>query len=572
MTGPPRLALAGRRGARDLGQAGRGNRPGRGGAAPPGRAIADKELDKRAAAVAHAIFREIGEGVGPPAFRPVPGTGDHAGPYPAREPGRVPVGTRPEANPWWAMPAADRRPWRTCPAGPRMPWCWPPSWPWRSRSAGTAGVLVLDDPFLAMDRQREERALRMLQEFHLRHGWQIILLTKDAHLRDGMSRLFPELKVLDSPRLESARRRVTRLGSSGVQPGMTRPPSPVFLARSGGDSVFWYGICYYKATGRGASASNGCYPANEGAISMSDSFRTLPGLLKYIERNFKNDCAMGYKKARPMAEDLHRRIRRDRPPPVPGPGGHGPQARRQGGHRRGSIALLDHHGPGHPRRGRHQRAHVRQHRPGQPPIRDQGFGHAHPLRGIGGPAPGHEALLRQPGEGHRPARRHRGSQVHLLRRRSSSWGRPARPAIPGEYLRLSEGINEQDTATIIYTSGSTGIPKGRRAHPSQPGLPGPGRRQALSPGSRPRISIVSCLPLAHVFERMVGYYYLSTRLQRLLRRRGEEGRRCPAGNASHRGHLGPPPAGEGPCQVPGQRGAGHRPQAKLALAAWAPGP
>src|SRR5688500_10164793 len=29
---------------------------------------------------------------------------------------------------------------------------------------------------------------------------------------------------------------------------------------------------------------------------MSDLFRTLPGLLKYIERNYKNESAMGYRK------------------------------------------------------------------------------------------------------------------------------------------------------------------------------------------------------------------------------------------------------------------------------------
>src|SRR3989338_10590009 len=29
---------------------------------------------------------------------------------------------------------------------------------------------------------------------------------------------------------------------------------------------------------------------------MSETFRTLPGLLKYVERNFQNECALGYKK------------------------------------------------------------------------------------------------------------------------------------------------------------------------------------------------------------------------------------------------------------------------------------
>lgn len=80
---------------------------------------------------------------------------------------------------------------------------------------------------------------------------------------------------------------------------------------------------------------------------------------------------------------------------------------------------------------------------------------------------------------------------------------------PGEYLRLSEGINEQDTATIIYTSGSTGTPKGveltHRNLVTQ--VHGAAKRFPLDLG---KDSIVSCLPLAHVFERMVGYYYLSS--------------------------------------------------------------
>ncbi|MDQ3003007.1 MAG: long-chain fatty acid--CoA ligase [Fibrobacterota bacterium] len=80
---------------------------------------------------------------------------------------------------------------------------------------------------------------------------------------------------------------------------------------------------------------------------------------------------------------------------------------------------------------------------------------------------------------------------------------------PGEYMRLSEGINEQDTATLIYTSGSTGVPKGVElthrnlvfqvlaAH----------KRFPLDPATD---KILSCLPLAHVFERMVTYYYFFT--------------------------------------------------------------
>lgn len=80
---------------------------------------------------------------------------------------------------------------------------------------------------------------------------------------------------------------------------------------------------------------------------------------------------------------------------------------------------------------------------------------------------------------------------------------------PGEYMRLSEGINEQDTATLIYTSGSTGVPKGveltHRNLVFQVGAAH--KRFPLDPKTD---SIVSCLPLAHVFERMVTYYYFFT--------------------------------------------------------------
>ena len=82
-------------------------------------------------------------------------------------------------------------------------------------------------------------------------------------------------------------------------------------------------------------------------------------------------------------------------------------------------------------------------------------------------------------------------------------------AHPGEYVRLSEGINEQDTATLIYTSGSTGTPKGvtltHRNLVSQ--IQAAAKRFPLDPKGD---KILSCLPLAHVFERMVGYYYFYT--------------------------------------------------------------
>lgn len=59
------------------------------------------------------------------------------------------------------------------------------------------GILVLDDPFLAMDDERETRALRLLGDFHFRHGWQIILLTKESHLLEKAAALVPGAGILD---------------------------------------------------------------------------------------------------------------------------------------------------------------------------------------------------------------------------------------------------------------------------------------------------------------------------------------------------------------------------------------
>ncbi len=80
---------------------------------------------------------------------------------------------------------------------------------------------------------------------------------------------------------------------------------------------------------------------------------------------------------------------------------------------------------------------------------------------------------------------------------------------PGEWDAGSEAVRESDTATLIYTSGSTGIPKGveltHRNLVTQ--IHGAAIRFPLDPQAD---SALSCLPLAHVFERMVAYLYLST--------------------------------------------------------------
>ncbi len=59
------------------------------------------------------------------------------------------------------------------------------------------GLLVLDDPFLAMDDERETKAMEMLREFHVRHGWQIVLLTKSPPLAVKAEGIFPGLRRID---------------------------------------------------------------------------------------------------------------------------------------------------------------------------------------------------------------------------------------------------------------------------------------------------------------------------------------------------------------------------------------
>jgi len=81
--------------------------------------------------------------------------------------------------------------------------------------------------------------------------------------------------------------------------------------------------------------------------------------------------------------------------------------------------------------------------------------------------------------------------------------------LPELYYELVAKLKEEDLATIIYTSGSTGQPKGVPITHKNIVSQVLGAEQRF-PLDSAKDKALSCLPLAHVFERMVIYYYMST--------------------------------------------------------------
>lgn len=80
---------------------------------------------------------------------------------------------------------------------------------------------------------------------------------------------------------------------------------------------------------------------------------------------------------------------------------------------------------------------------------------------------------------------------------------------PNRYEELVSQGTAEDLCTIIYTSGSTGLPKGVELTQANliSQISGAATRFSLDPKQDVAISL---LPLAHIFERMVVYFYLTT--------------------------------------------------------------
>ncbi len=55
------------------------------------------------------------------------------------------------------------------------------SWRWEQ-----PGILVLDEPFHSLDRERIARTVELIIKFHREYGWQIVLFTKDEELANAL--------------------------------------------------------------------------------------------------------------------------------------------------------------------------------------------------------------------------------------------------------------------------------------------------------------------------------------------------------------------------------------------------
>lgn len=63
------------------------------------------------------------------------------------------------------------------------------------RALKEPSILVLDEPFHSMDREREIKSLKLLYEFHKTNNLQIILFTKDESIKENLTDIFSDVKI-----------------------------------------------------------------------------------------------------------------------------------------------------------------------------------------------------------------------------------------------------------------------------------------------------------------------------------------------------------------------------------------
>jgi DNA repair exonuclease SbcCD ATPase subunit len=64
-----------------------------------------------------------------------------------------------------------------------------------ARSEGGPGLLIMDEPFQAMDITRMRRALRLIARFQERTGWQLVVMTADDRVALGVCTQFADAQV-----------------------------------------------------------------------------------------------------------------------------------------------------------------------------------------------------------------------------------------------------------------------------------------------------------------------------------------------------------------------------------------
>jgi DNA repair exonuclease SbcCD ATPase subunit len=65
----------------------------------------------------------------------------------------------------------------------------------RSSGGEWPGIMILDEPFHALDEGRKLKALKLLKKFHDTYGWQVVLFSKDVHIAAKMKEILTDAVV-----------------------------------------------------------------------------------------------------------------------------------------------------------------------------------------------------------------------------------------------------------------------------------------------------------------------------------------------------------------------------------------